>query len=415
MVKVFPQNASTMQPSSTPGVLAIRDFRLFLCARFVSGIALQMINVGVGWQVYALTSDPLQLGYVGLAQFLPGLLLALPAGQVADRIDRRRILLACIGLQALIALLLLLLSTRASPPLAGIYLALGAIGCTRAFLAPATQSVLPRLVPASLLSRAVALAASSWQAAVIVGPALGGVLYGIGGPLVFTSAMAAMFLAFWALWGLRTPLTVHSSEPVWQGVLGGVQFIFSRREILGAVSLDLFAVLLGGATALLPIFARDILDVGPWGLGLLRSAPAVGAGVMALVLVRCPMESRIGHKLFYAIGLFGLATVIFAVSNNLWLSLAALVLLGATDMISVVTRQTLVQIRTPDAMRGRVSAVNWVFIGASNELGEFESGLTASWFGTVPAVVIGGLGTLLVAATWAWRFPELRRIDRLTS
>lgn len=415
MVKAFPQNASTMQPSSSPGVLAIRDFRLFLCARFVSGIALQMINVGVGWQVYALTRDPLQLGYVGLAQFLPGLLLALPAGQVADRIDRRRILLACIGLQAVIALLLLLLSTRESPPLAGIYLALGAIGCTRAFLAPATQSVLPRLVPASLLSRAVALAASSWQAAVIVGPALGGVLYGVGGPLVFTSAMAAMVLAFRALWGLRTPLTVHSSEPVWQGVLGGVQFIFSRREILGAVSLDLFAVLLGGATALLPIFARDILDVGPWGLGLLRSAPAVGAGVMALVLVRYPLDRGIGRKLFFAIGLFGLATIIFALSTDVWLSLAALVLLGATDMVSVVTRQTLVQIRTPDAMRGRVSAVNWVFIGASNELGEFESGLTASWFGTVPAVVIGGLGTLLVAATWAWRFPELRRIDRLSS
>jgi MFS family permease len=266
-----------------------------------------------------------------------------------------------------------------------------------------------------LFPRAVALASSSWQIAVIAGPALGGLLYAHGVTTVYAVSATLLALAALTISRLQTRLQIRTAlEPGLEGLLAGVRFVLGRKDILGATSLDLFAVLLGGATALLPIFARDILHVGPMGLGLLRSAPAIGAAAMALFLAHHPLTSRAGHKLFAAIGVFGVATIVFGLSTSFWLSLAALVVLGASDMISVVVRQTLVQIRTPDAMRGRVSAVNSVFIGASNELGEFESGLTAAWFGIVPAVIIGGLGTLTVAAVWAWRFPALRKVDRLT-
>lgn len=399
---------------SARAVLALRDFRLYLGARFLSAVALQMVGVAVGWQIYALTGDPLHLGYVGLVQFLPAFALALPAGQVADRVDRRRILMACMAVETVAVLGLLAVALSATPSLPLFYALLAVMGGARAFLAPASQSLAPLLVPAELFPRAVALGSTSWQVAVIAGPALGGLIYALGVEAVYGVAAILLVASSMAVGRLKVRLVVHAAaEPGLEGLLAGIRYVWGRKDILGAVSLDLFAVLLGGATALLPIFASDILHVGPAGLGLLRSAPAVGAAAMAVWLAHRPLAGRAGHKLFAAIALFGMATVVFGLSTEFWLSLTALVVLGAADMISVVVRQTLVQLRTPDAMRGRVSAVNWVFIGASNELGEFESGLTAAWFGIVPAVVIGGLGTLAVAGIWAWKFPGLRRLDRL--
>lgn len=404
-----------MTSPSARAVLAIGDFRSFLATRFLSAIALQMVGVAVGWQVYDLTGDPLHLGLVGLVQFLPAFACALPAGHVADRFDRRRVLQTCLGVECACLLALLALSLLPAPPLAALLSILAVMGATRAFLAPASQSLVPHLVPAELFPRAVAWASSTWQVAVIAGPAVGGALYALGVTTVYGAATVMMALAVWAISRLRTRLVVHATvETGVEGLLAGVRYVWNRKDILGAVSLDLFAVLLGGATALLPIFARDILHVGPTGLGLLRSAPAAGAALMALWLAHHPLERRAGSRMFLAVAVFGLATVAFGLSSSFWLSLSALAVLGAADMISVVVRQTLVQARTPDEMRGRVSAVNFVFIGASNELGEFESGITAALFGTVPAVIIGGVGTLAVAALWAWKFPALRRIDRLT-
>ncbi|MGE5477622.1 MAG: MFS transporter [Bacteroidales bacterium] len=404
-----------MTTASARAVLAIGDFRSYLAIRFLSAIALQMVGVAVGWQVYDLTRDPLYLGLVGLVQFVPAFACALPAGQAADRFDRRRVLMVCLGVEAACMLALFGLSLLAAPPLGGLLAVLAVMGASRAFMAPASQSLVPHLVPKELFPRAVAWSSSSWQVAVIAGPALGGVFYAFGVTTVYAAAAAMMTLSVVAVARLKTRLVVHATVQAGvEGLLAGVKFVWSRKDILGAVSLDLFAVLLGGATALLPIYARDILHVGPLGLGLLRSAPAGGAALMALWLAHHPLERQAGARMFMAVGVFGLATVAFGLSSSFWLSLAALAVLGAADMISVVVRQTLVQARTPDEMRGRVSAVNFVFIGASNELGEFESGVTAALFGTVPAVVIGGLGTLAVAALWAWRFPALRRVDRLT-
>ncbi len=410
-----PGNADAYCPPMTPRALfALHDFRLFFLTRFLSAIAQQMVAVAVGWQVYDLTGDPLHLGYVGLAQFLPAFLLALPGGQVADRFDRRVILVTGLALVAASVTGLLLLALSGHPSLGAIYALLAVTGATRAFLAPASQSLLPLLVPPEAFPRAVAWNSTSWQVAVVAGPALGGGLYVLGISAVYGVAAAALVASAAAAARLARPLKVHMpAEPGLEGLLAGVRYVFQRKDILGAVSLDLFAVLLGGATALLPVFARDILHVGPVGLGVLRAAPAAGAAVMAVVLAHRPLESRAGLKLFAAVAVFGVATIVFALSTSFWLSLAALVVLGGADMVSVIVRQTLVQIRTPDAMRGRVSAVNWVFIGASNELGEFESGITAAWFGTVPAVVIGGVGTLAVAGLWAWMFPALRKTDRL--
>jgi MFS family permease len=403
-----------MTTSSARAVLGFPDFRYFLGTRFLSAIALQMVSVAVGWQVYDLTGDPLHLGLVGLVQFVPAFLCALPAGHVADRFDRRRVLLACLGVLTLCMLALLGLALMAEPPLETLLVVLAVLGATRAFLQPASQSLVPHLVPAALFPRAVAWASSNWQVAVIAGPALGGALYAFGVATVYAVAAGMMALAAFSISRLKAKLVIHASvETGLVGLLAGVRYVIERKDILGAVSLDLFAVLLGGATALLPIYARDILHVGPVGLGLLRSGPAMGAAITALWLAHHPLERMAGVKMFLAVGVFGLATIVFGLSSSFWLSLVALVGLGCADMISVVVRQTLVQARTPDAMRGRVSAVNFVFIGASNELGEFESGLTAAWFGTVPAVVIGGIGTLVVAAVWAWRFPALRKVDRL--
>ncbi len=406
---------------SARAVLALRDFRLFVATRFLAVVAYQMVGVAVGWQIYDLTRAPLYLGYAGLAEFLPAFLLALPAGQAADRFDRRLLLAFCLLGQWSAALALLVLAVRPAPAVTAIFAVVALTGMARAFLAPATQSLLPRLVPLEVFPRAVALSSTVMKVASIAGPALGGLLYVWGPAAVYAAAAVLTATAMWSATRLRarparstaTGIAAAKGAEGLDGLLAGVRYVWSRKDILGAVSLDLFAVLLGGATALLPVYARDILHVGPAGLGLLRGAPSIGAAAMALVLARRPLERAAGVKLFAAVVVFGLATIVFGLSRSFMVSLAALAVLGAADMVSVVVRQTLVQLRTPDAMRGRVSAVNWVFIGASNELGEFESGLTAAWFGTVPAVVLGGLGTLAVAALWAWRFPELRRVDGL--
>ncbi len=392
-------------------VLAIRDFRLFLAGRFVAGLAQMMVTVAVGWLVYDLTHDPLHLGYVGLAQFLPAFVLTLVGGQTADRFPRGRILQVCFAVSILAVVALLAIARASAADVRMIYAVMAVMGAVRAFFAPAAQSLAPQLVGPHLLPRALAMGSTAWQASVIAGPALGGALYAIDPPVVFAVATLLLVLALLSISFIRPPATAPSHRLT--GFFDGVKFVRSRPEIIGALSLDLFAVLLGGATALLPVYARDILDAGPVGLGLLRSAPALGATLMAIVLARWPVERAAGTKLFLSVAVFGLATVVFGLSTDVRLSLAALVVLGGADMISVVLRQTLVQLNTPDGMRGRVSAVNLVFIGASNELGEFESGITAAWFGTVPAVVLGGVGTLAVAAIWAWRFPGLRRFDRL--
>lgn len=399
--------------SSAFAVLAHHDFRNFLIARFFTTITMMMMSVAVGWQVYALTQSAFALGMVGLVQFLPAFLFTLPGGWASDRFERRKVLLFGIALEFIVAATLLAISLAPQPKVGFIFGVLTLTGIGRATLAPASQSLLPLLVPQEDFVRAVALNSSVFQASNIVGPALGGLLYAIGPAYVYGSAAVCLFAAAIMVFGLSARKVVNRTGVRLSDFFTGVKFVFSRQEILGAVSLDLFAVLFGGATALLPIYARDILHTGPWGLGLLRSAPAVGAATLALVLAHHPIEKRAGRLLFFGVGLFGVSTIIFGLSHSFLLSLLALATLGAADTVSVVVRHTLVQIATPDEMRGRVSAVNMLFIGASNELGEFESGVTAAWFGTVRAVVLGGLGTLAVVGIWSWRFPVLRKLDRL--
>ena len=391
-----------------------RDFRIFQGARFLMTIATQMQSVAVGWQVYATTHRALDLGYVGLAEFVPTFLLALVAGAVADRYDRRKIvILTTLGVGACSLALLFLAHRHAG--VGGIYAVLVAFGVARAFTGPASQALLPSLVPKEDFANAVTWMSSLFQVATILGPALGGVLYGAGGASFVYAATAVASIVVAMLLTLVRP----SGEPIevrgasWGTFLAGIRYVRQHRVLLGCISLDLFAVLFGGATALLPIFASDVLFVGPWGLGLLRSAPAVGAAVMGTVIAHRPLKRHAGLTMLGCVGLFGLATVVFGLSKSFALSLVALVVTGAADMVSVVIRQTLVQLRTPHAMRGRVSAVNMMFIVTSNELGEFESGVTAAWFGAVPAVVLGGLGSLLVVFLWTMGFRELRDVDRL--
>lgn len=397
-------------------LLRQRGFGLYLGARFVSTVGIQVMSVAVGWHVYDIERSPLALGYVGLAQFLPMIVMTLPAGDLADRIERRRIIVTSYALQAAAAGILLALALAGSREVGAFYAALVLFGLARALAGPATQSIVPLLVARADLPTAIAWSSSVFQVAVIAGPALGGAVYLLG-PVAAYGVCLALFLAVaLAFLGVRARRPEADTGPVlgaWRRVLAGIGYVRSRRVILGAISLDLFAVLLGGATALLPIYARDILEVGPTGLGLLRSAPAVGAAAMAIFLARRPLARHGGVTMFACVAVFGVATVVFGLSENFFVSLGALAVLGMTDMVSVYVRHMLIQLATPDAMRGRVSAVNILFIGASNELGEFESGLTAHWFGTVPAVVLGGLGTLAVVAVWLWRFPELRRVDRL--
>jgi MFS family permease len=384
-----------------------------------------MQTVAVGWQVYALRHDPLDLGLVGLSQFLPFIPLVLVAGHAADRLNRRKILVACYSMQALCALLLLAFTLRGPHIVWPVLAVMILFGIARAFSMPSSQAIVPTLVPSESFGNAVALSSSSFQVATIAGPTLGGILY-LGGPQT-VYVVVAVLLAFAAvLMGLAKlryasiaavcKLARKPSGPAaadsWHAVLEGLKFVRSRPVVLGAMSLDLFAVLLGGATALLPAYARDVLHVGPTGLGLLRTAPGIGAAFAAAVLAFSPMVRHVGRWMFGGVALFGVATVIFGLSQTFLVSLCALLLLGVGDMASVYIRHMLVQLQTPDAIRGRVSAVNGVFIGASNELGEFESGVTAAWFGLVPAVVIGGIATLLVAGLWTLWFPALRTIDR---
>jgi MFS family permease len=392
------------------------NFRYYILARVLTTTASEMQAVAVAWQVYSLTHRPLDLGLVGLAQFLPGILLFLVAGQAADRFARQRILQACCAGFALCSLLLLGLTWHGFSSVWPIYGVLLANGTVRAFNGPASQAFLPLLVPEQDFPKAVAWNSSIFQAATIAGPVAGGLLYGwtASPTLVYTCAAIEYLLALLVLAGIRVRRAPGlRPEASYQMALEGLRYIRRNKLILGAISLDLFAVLLGGAVALLPVYAREILKIGASGLGILRSAPGLGAVIMALVVARWPLRRHAGAIMLWCVCGFGVFTVVFGLSRQPALSLAALALIGACDMVSVIVRHTLIQLSTPDEMRGRVSAVNMVFIGASNEVGQFESGITAQWFGTVPAVVLGGLGTIAIVAIWAWRFPALRRVNAL--
>ena len=394
------------------------DFVLFEIARFLIVSAVEMQAVAVGWQVYDITKRALDLGLVGLAQFLPGILLFLVSGHASDRFDRRKVLGTCYAGYAICSGLLLALAMGSMHAVLPIYLVLILLGVVRSFNGTASRSILPQLVPEEHFSNAVAWNATTFQAATIIGPSLGGVLYAAfrGPSAVYAVAMITALGALASAFRIKTRAQARRREPMTlKTVFAGLHFIWREKLILGAISLDLFAVLLGGAVALLPVYAREILHTGPWGLGLLRTAPGVGAAVMAIALAHWPLRGRAGPLLLWSVAGFGICTILFGVSSSLALSLIALICLGAADMISVIIRATLVQLRTPDEMRGRVMAVDMVFIGTSNELGQFESGLTAQWFGTVPAVVLGGVGTLLVIALWAWIFPDLRRLRSLNT
>jgi MFS family permease len=396
-------------------VLNEPSFRLFLVYRLLVTLAIQMQSVAVAWQVYNLSHSALHLGYVGLAIFLPNLLFALPGGRAADRYPRRRTMLVSISLILLTSVSLLLSHLYPQNGLGQIYVTLGLLGLARAYYGPAATAYLAQLVPTQQLPRAVAINSTAFQLSTIMGPALAGVIVALPTASVATVyATCLVFLLAAVLILLRLPMLPIPGGPGRDlDILGGLRYVWGNKLILGAISLDLFAVLLGGAVALLPVFARDILHVGAAGLGTMRSAPALGAMLMAIYLSLRPLNGYVGYKMLGAVLLFGIATVGFGLSKDFHFSLGCLVLLGATDMISVVVRQTLIQTHTPDAMRGRVSAVNMVFIGASNELGEFESGVTAAWLGTVPAVVLGGVGTCLVVLIWSLIFPALRKIDKL--
>ena len=394
-------------------LFAQRQFIRFWLARLGGITANQMLMVAVAWHMYDITSSAWDLGLVGLFQFVPALLITLPAGHVADRLHRGRIFAVCMLAQAVVSLLLVA-ATQGHFASRELILAISVVlGVARAFQMPVQQALTPLLVPQHLLQRAIALSSTGVQTAVICGPALGGLLYAHG-PTTVYAVCAVLLLAASAL-----TLTVKyehrpsTQAASWSTVLAGLHFVWERKVLLGATTLDLFAVLLGGATALLPIYARDILHTGPEGLGLLRAAPAVGALLMSLALMRWPLQRRVGPKLLWAVGVFGLATVVFGLSSHFGLSLLALAVTGAADNISVVTRLTIMQLETPDEIRGRVAAVNSIFIGASNQLGEFESGATAAIMGPVGSVVFGGVGTMLVALGWLRLFPALARRDRM--
>jgi len=392
-----------------------RDFRLLTLSALFSIIALQMQSVAIGWQLYELTGRPLDLGYVGLALFLPALAFSPFTGHAADRFDRRLLMVSCHTLLSLSSLLFLILTQLPKPSLLGLYAVLVLIGTTRAFLAPTSQAFTPNVVPLEVLPNAIAWNSSIWQFSTVAGPAVGGVLYAARGAAgVYLSCAVLELSAIAFLLAIRTRnagSARRSDDP--HALSAGLRFVWNRPVILGAISLDLFAVLLGGTFALLPIFARDVLHIGPRGLGVLRSAPAIGSLIIAVGLAYRPIVQRAGAIMFACVAVFGLATIAFGLSRSFILSVVTLAVAGAVDMISVYIRHNLVQLQTPDGMRGRVAAVNMIFIGASNELGEFESGVLAQWVGAVPAVVLGGIGTLVVVAVWIWLFPALWSVDRV--
>jgi MFS family permease len=407
-----------------------RDFRLYQSARLMVILGAEAQSVAVAWQVYAITHSALDLGYTGLALFLPGLFVMLAAGHAADRYDRRNIILLCYGLQAVCTAALLWLSLSATALRGGriwpIYTVLVGIGLGRAFSGPAASAMLPSLVPKEHFVNAVTWGATVYQIANMAGPAVGGLLFTLpladgaaawgGAPIVygFTLVMLLGFIVLVSMIRAKMVMTDKKAFSM-KTVLAGLEYVWRAKLLLGSISLDLFAVLLGGAVALLPIFATDILHAGPRGLGLLRAMPSVGALVVSLTMVLRPIKRRAGVMMLTCVGVFGAATVVFGLSKSIWLSSVALILVGASDMVSVVIRSSILQLATPPEMRGRVSAVNWLFIGASNEFGEFESGLTAHWWGAVRAVVIGGIGSMLVTASAAGLFPKLRRADALTA
>lgn len=407
---------------------ASRDFRRYQLARSAVILGAEAQAVAVAWQVYSITHRAIDLGYTGLALFLPGLLFLLPAGHAADRFDRRQVILVCYSLQVFCTLALLEFAREGLHRVFPIYLVLFMIGTGRAFSGPASSALVPHLVPEEHFVNAVTWGSAIFQFANFSGPALGGLLYtfpleriwpatrleGAGIVYTFTLCTLACFLFLVGSLEVRLGRMEHRAASM-KVLLAGFRYVWSARLLLGAISLDLFVVLLGGAVALMPIFANEILHTGPRGLGMLRAAPAVGALAMSLLMARFPITRRAGKRMFVAVAIFGVSTVIFGLSRNLWLSLAALCVGGAGDMISVIIRGSLLQLATPAEMRGRVSAVNSLFIGASNELGEFESGLTAQWWGAVRATLVGGVGALVVAAAWAGMFPTLWKADALTA
>jgi len=406
---------STHAAEPTPSLYAVPAFMRFWYARLAGTMGNQMLMVAVGWQMYDLTGSAWDLGLVGLFQFLPALLLTLVAGHVADQVDRSKVLATCMAVQVVIAAALAAATWHTVATRELLFVLSVALGCAKAFQMPAQQALVPLLVPSSMLARALAFSSAGMQAAIIGGPAIGGFVYAAGATVVYGVCGVLFTVAVWLFLRIGHPHVPRAKEPVSLAtLLAGVRFIWQRPVVLGAISLDLFAVLLGGATALLPIYAKDILHTGPWGLGVLRAAPAVGALLMSVALTRWPITRRVGHVMFAAVAVFGVATIVFAVSRSFVLSFVALWVTGAADMISVVIRQSLVQLETPDEMRGRVSAVNSVFIGASNQLGEFESGATAALLGPVGSVLLGGIGTLVVVAVWMKIFPPLAHRQNLS-
>ena len=403
-----------MSPSNNLERLsAYPSFIRYWFARVIGTLANQMLMVALAWQMYDLTNSAWDLGLVGLLQFIPALLLTLPAGHFADRYNRGHIISICILSQAAVAAVLWW-GTQEDLVNRELIFALSVIlGAARAFQMPAQQAIAPALVKESLLQKAVAMSTSGMQVAIIGGPALGGVIYTAGATAVYGTCTVLLAIGFVLMMFVRYARKRTHQAVSWESVLAGIGFVWHHKILLGAISLDLFAVLLGGATALLPIFARDILHTGPEGLGLLRAAPAVGALVVSLALMRWPLRRKVGYKLLGSVGIFGIGMVVFGLSTSFWLSVAALAVTGAADAISVVTRITLMQLETPDEMRGRVSAVNSIFIGASNQLGEFESGATAALMGPVASVVLGGIVTIAVALGWLRLFPALANRDEL--
>ena len=390
-------------------------FIYYWFARALAHFATQMISVAVGWQVYDLTRDPLDLGIVGLVQFAPALLLVLVTGAISDRFNRRMIMAVCLFAEAACAAGLIAVTLAGVGVVWPIFAILVGFGIARAFFNPATQSLVANLVPPEDINNAIAWNSSAWQVATITGPVAGGLLYGLAPEAAYGTALFLMLTGSVLMLLVPRPVQKTLAErPTWQTLLAGFGYLRREKVVLGAISLDLFAVLLGGATALLPVYARDILEVGPWGLGLLRGGTGIGAVAVAIYLGFRPIRDHAGLMMFVFVGLFGFFTVVFGLSTIVWLSIVALILMGACDMVSVYIRETLIQLWTPDALRGRVNAVNMVFIGASNELGEFRAGVSAALIGTVPAVVVGGVGTMVVAGIWAYAFPELRRARHLT-
>ncbi|WP_413989881.1 MFS transporter [Labrys okinawensis] len=401
--------------SPRTGAFRHAGFLRYWIARFLGSFSAQIMGVSVGWQVYDITRDPFDLGIVGLVLFLPAFLLVLVTGTVADRFNRVAIMTGCIIGEALCAMALLAFTMTGAHTVVPIFCVLVVLGTLRAFFGPAQQSLMPNLVPEDDLANAIAWGSSSWQIATVLGPVAGGLLYGVSPEAAYSTSLALLTVGAVLAAGIRLParMRVRKEKPSFETLVAGFRYIWREKIVLGAISFDLFAVLLGGATALLPVYARDILTVGPWGLGLLRSAPGVGAILVAAFLMRHPVRDHAGVIMFVCVALFGFFTAVFGASTQVWLSVLALALMGGFDMVSVYVRETLIQLWTPDAVRGRVNAVNMVFVGASNELGEFRAGISAWAFGAVPAVILGGAATIGVAGLWWYWFPQLRKARHL--